>query len=160
MRKSKKHKNIADSYTKYEQIADDKVDKRTYIDINKLYNKFLINKALEGHIVTLPGRLGTLSVQGKVDKPRINEKGQIVGLAPDWVGTKKLWDSNPEAKEKKQLVYCLNKDTDGVRYKWLWSKFNSPIENKKLYSLILTRENKRSVYKKLKEGFNNFIVKY
>lgn len=152
------HRNIRDSFNKYLAIADDAVDIKTYADINKLYNKFLISKALEGHVVTLPARMGTLNIQGKYQEVKIVD-GKVRGLAPNWADTKKLWDSNPEAKERKQIVYCTNSETEGIRYKWIWSKLNILVENKKVYSLILTRENKRAVYKKIKEGFKNFIVK-
>lgn len=152
------HKNIRDSYSKYLDIADNPVDIKTYANINKKYNKFLIDKALDGHVVTLPARMGTLNIQGKYQEIKIID-GKIHGLAPNWAETKKLWDRNAEAKERKQIVYCTNADTDGIRYKWVWSKLNILVENKKVYSLILTRENKRSVYAKIKEGFKNYIVK-
>jgi hypothetical protein len=41
-------------------------------------------------------------------------------------------------------VYCTNEETDGIVYKYHWSKTRSPIENKTLYALRMTRD-KRAV---------------
>lgn len=143
--------NLRDSYKKYLETTDNPVDIKTYIILGSLYNKFLIAKALQGEEVTLPSRMGTLSIVGRKPVVRFKE-GKIVGLPPDWVKTKELWDSNPEAKERKQLLYHTNAHTDGVKYKWNWSKKNVLVENKTLYALRLTRENKRAVHQLIKDG--------
>lgn len=146
-----KNKNLKDSYQKYLTTTESPVPLKEYLDINAAYNKFLINKVLEGEEVTLPSRLGTLSIQGRKPKIRM-EDGQIRGLSPDWVKTKKLWEENEQARLKKQLVYHTNSHTDGYRFKWHWSKLNVLVENKTLYALRVTRANKRAVHKKILEG--------
>lgn len=152
-------KSIKDSYSEYLKLdSKNKVCKKIYGKIAADYNKFLVNKVLQGKEVTLPERIGILSIRGKKQKVRLNEEGKLIGLAPDWVRTKELWDSSVEAKENKQIVYHLNSDTDGVRYKFFWSKMRVPIENKTLYSLRMTRENKRAVHKKIKEGYQ-YVIK-
>ena len=98
------------------------VSKKRYIEICKAFFKFLMQKVLDGESVTLPGRLGKIEITGKKVKPIIGKDGQIKGLAPDWVNTKKLWDSNPEAKEKKTIVYHFNEHSNGIRYKFRWNK--------------------------------------
>lgn len=144
-------KNIRSSYKDYKNTTEEPVSENDYIKLNYLYNKFLIAKVLQGHEVTLPSRLGTLSVIGRKQRVRI-EDGEIVGLAPDWVKTKILWDSDPEAKKSKQLLYHTNPHSDGVRYKYTWSKKNVLVENKTLYSLRLTRCNKRALSSLIKQG--------
>lgn len=145
-------KNVRDSYKMYKESAENPVDSKTYIKYANEYNKFLAEKALEGHEVTLPMRSGVLSVIGRKQKVRFDENGKIKGLAPDWVKTKQLWDSNPEAKEKKQLVYHTNEETDGVIYKFFWSKKRMLTTNKILYALRMTRENKRAANSLIKGG--------
>lgn len=152
------NKNIRSSYKKYVQTTEEPVPVSDYIKINELYNKFLIGKALESFEVTLPSKLGTLCIVGRKPRLRFDENGKPLGLAPDWVKTKQLWESNPEAKERKQLLYHTNAETEGVRYKWVWSKKNILIENKTLYALRLTRTNKRTVHRMIKEG-KQFIIK-
>lgn len=145
-------KNLRESYRLYKESVDSPIDIKTYLLLSADYNKFLIEKVLEGKEVTLPSRMGTLSILGKEQKIRFDEEGKITGLAPDWVKTKKLWEANSIAKEKKQLVYHTNSHTDNVRYKFLWSKKNVLVENKTLYSLRLTRTNKRAVHQKILDG--------
>lgn len=145
-------KNLRDSYKTYKETAENPTDIKTYLLVAAEYNKFLINKVLEGKEVTLPSRMGTLSIVGRHQKIRFDGEGKIIGAAPDWVKTKKLWEDNPQAKKEKKLLYHINAHTEGVRYKFLWSKKNVLVENKTLYSLRLTRTNKRAVHKKILEG--------
>jgi len=145
-------KNLRESYRLYKESVANPIDIKTYLILTADYNKFLIDKVLEGKEITLPSRMGTLSILGKEQKIRFDEEGKIAGLAPDWVKTKELWDSNPEAKAEKKLLYHTNSHTDNVRYKYLWSKKNVLVENKTLYSLRLTRTNKRAVHQKIIEG--------
>lgn len=143
--------NLRDSYKEY-STQDDAVDIKTYLQITSKYNKFLIEKVLDGKEVTLPAKMGTLSILGKKQKVRFDEEGKIIGLAPDWVKTKKLWEKNPEAKKLKKLVYHTNEHTDNTRYKFLWSKCRVLVENKTLYALRMTRDNKRAVHNMIKKG--------
>ncbi len=152
------HKNLRDSYELYKQDVKDPVNIKTYILIATEYNKFLMDKVLDGEEVTLPSRLGTLSIIGKKQKVSLDEDGKIKGLAPDWVKTKQLWDSNPQAKEKKQLLYHTNSHTDNTRYKFFWSKQRILIQNKILYSLKITRDNKRAVHNLILKG-KQYITK-
>jgi len=152
-------KSLKDSYKKYCENTDNEVDIKTYLLIVGDYNKFLMNKVLEGIEVTLPARMGTLSILGKKQKVRIDEEGNIHGLAPDWVKTKKLWEENEEARKNKKLLYHINSHTDGVRYKFLWSKLQVLVENKTLYSLRMTRDNKRAVNAMAKQG-KQYKTKY
>ncbi len=130
----------------------------TKIRIANSYMEFLMDKVLDGEEVTLPSRLGTLSIIGKKQKVSLDEDGKIKGLAPDWVKTKQLWDSNPQAKEKKQLLYHTNSHTDNTRYKFFWSKQRILIQNKILYSLKITRDNKRAVHNLILKG-KQYITK-
>lgn len=145
-------KNLRDSYKLYKKEVKNPVDVKTYVLIATMYNKFLMDKVLDGEEVTLPSRFGTLCIIGRKQKIQFDEQGNIKGLAPDWVKTKKLWDSSPEAKERKQLVYHTNEHTGNIRYKFLWSKSRVLITNKTLYSLQVTRQNKREVHKRVIEG--------
>lgn len=145
-------KNLRESYKLYKKSVSNPVDIKVYLLLAADYNKFLLDKVLDGKEITLPSRMGTLSIVGRKQKIKFNDKGEIIGLAPDWVKTKALWDNNPEAKEKKKRLFHTNSHTGNVRYKFLWSKKNVLVENKTLYSLRLTRTNKRAVHKKILKG--------
>lgn len=145
-------KNLRSSYIEYKKSCPKPVKLKDYLTLTSDYNKFLIEKVLEGKEVTLPSRMGTLAVVGKTQ----NFKNGGVSLAPDWVKTKVLWEKSEKAKVEKKLVYHTNSHTDGVRYKFLWSKKNVLVENKTLFSLRMTRTNKRAVHQKILEGSQYF----
>lgn len=144
---------IKDAYANYFYSTErEPVKKMEFIDINRRFNKFLMKKVQEGHEVTFPQRLGFLRITGKKQKAKIDDNGNISGLSPNWRKTKELWDSCEECKEKKQLVYNTNEHSSGVRYRYTWSKNRSFVQNKLLYTLVMSRENKREVHRRVLEG--------
>ncbi len=147
-----KPKNVRDSYKFYKSISRLPVDCKTYIAICNDFNKFLAEKVLDGEEVTLPARMGSLSILGRKQKIRFDEEGNVQGLAPDWVKTKQLWENNSEAKANKKVVYHTNEHSSQIRYKFLWSKMNVLVTNKTLYALLMTRTNKRAVHEKIMNG--------
>jgi len=149
--------NIRSSYKTYKESVSTPVEEKQYLEIANGYMEFLIQKVLEGEEVTMPARLGTLFIQGVKKNLKFNKDG-IPLLPPNWAATKKLWDSNPDAKATKKIVYCLNEETDGVVYKLHWSKNRVPIENKLYYNFILTRANKRAIHQKIKQG-KEYLIK-
>ena len=153
----KNHYNINDSYVVYKNISANPINISEYVQIINQFMKFLILKLLSTGEIILPERLGRLSIYGKKVKVKV-EDGQIKGLAPDWVKTKELWESDKEAKNKKQLVYHFNEETNGIRYKYVWSKNRVLVSNKTLYNLRMTRTNKRELSKLVKEG-KEYLIK-
>lgn len=149
--------NIRSSYKTYKETVSTPVEEKQYLEIANGYMEFLIQKVLEGEEVTMPARLGTLFIQGVKKNLKFNKDG-IPLLPPNWAATKKLWDSNPDAKATKKIVYCLNEETDGVVYKLHWSKNRVPIENKLYYNFILTRANKRAIHQQIKKG-KEYLIK-
>ena len=154
----KKFYNTRDSYVVYKNMSDNPINISEYVQIINQFMKFLILKLLSTGEIILPERLGRLSIFGKKVNVRI-EDGEIKGLAPDWVKTKQLWDSDEEAKNNKQLVYHFNEETNGIRYKFAWSKNRVLVSNKTLYNLRMTRSNKRELSKLVREGKEYLIVK-
>lgn len=145
-------KNLKSSYKVYKNSVERPIDVKNYLLIVGDFLQFLIQKVLEGHEVTLPNRLGKLSIIGREQKITIEKNGKIKGLAPDWVKTKELWEKNPEARKNKKLVYHTNNKTGGITYRYFWAKKNVIILNKNLYSLRLTRTNKRAASSLINSG--------
>ena len=150
----KSYYNLRDSYRVYKKISKKPIDTIKYLKVVNLFMKFLISTLLETGEIVLPERLGRLEIGGKKIKVRV-EEGKIKGLAPDWIKTKELWNSNLEAREKKEIIYHFNEHTNGVRYSVKWSKNRVLVENKTLYDFILTRTNKRNLSKLIK---NNIFI--
>ena len=153
----KKFYNTRDSYVVYKNMSDNPINISEYVQIINQFMKFLILKLLSTGEIILPERLGRLSIFGKKVNVRI-EDGEIKGLAPDWVKTKQLWDSDEEAKNNKQLVYHFNEETNGIRYKFSWSKNRVLVSNKTLYNLRMTRSNNRELSKLVREG-KEYLIK-
>lgn len=153
-----KPKNIRDSYSLYKKEFPKGEDIKTYVNLCNEFNKFLIEKVLEGEEVTLPHRMGYLYIFGRKQEINFDENGNVKGLAPDWVKTKKLWEDNPEAKQRKQIMYHTNEETGGIRYKFLWAKNGVFLLNKALYSLRLSRTNKRAILNRIRNG-KEYIIK-
>lgn len=152
----KKFYNIRDSYVVYKNMSTNPISISEYLQITNHFMKFLVSKLLSVGEITIPERLGKLNIFGKKVKIKV-ENGEIKGLAPDWVKTKQLWDSDEEAKKNKQLVYHFNEETNGVRYKFSWSKNRVLVSNKTLYNLRMTRTNKRELSSLIKQGKEYFI---
>lgn len=153
----KKFYNTRDSYVVYKNMSVNPINISQYVQIINHFMKFLSSKLLSTGEIILPDRLGRLSIFGKKVNVRI-EDGEIKGLAPDWVKTKQLWDSDEEAKNNKQLVYHFNEETNGIRYKFAWSKNRVLVSNKTLYNLRMTRSNKRELSRLVREG-KEFLIK-
>lgn len=153
----KSYFNLRDSYKTYKQEVEVPIDIRTYMYIVNGFIQFLVCKLFSRGEILLPERLGVLSIIGRKQKVRI-EDGKIKGLAPDWGKTKELWAHDEQAKENKQLVYHFNEQTNGVRYKFFWGKVRVAVPNKTLYSLKMTRANKRFLSELIKSG-KEYLIK-
>jgi hypothetical protein len=150
--------NIRESFRHYRANSENPCDIKTYIGLNLKYLKFLMSKVFSGHEVTLPLRMGTLSIRGKKIKLRFREDGTPI-LPVDYAATKKLWKECPECEQKKQKVYHTNEHTDEVTYSFFWSKKSIFVNNKEFYSLIMTRDNKREVSRLVKKEGMQYAVK-
>ena len=139
-------------------MSDNPISISEYVQIVNHFMKFLISKLLLTGEIIIPERLGRLNIFGKKVNIKV-EDGEIKGLAPDWVKTKQLWDSDQESKDKKQLVYHFNEETNGIRYRFAWSKNRVLVSNKTLYNLRMTRTNKRELSKLVRGGKEYLIVK-
>lgn len=144
--------NLRESYKHYQKHTEDYVSIKVYLQITLGFIQFLMRKICDGKDIKLPSELGILGVRGKKVKPRLDEQGNIVGLAPDWVGTKVLWDQNSEAKNQRQLLYHFNEHSAGFRYKVVWFKKGFKFKNKSVYSIKLSRANKRAISDLIKQG--------
>lgn len=155
-----KVKGIRHSYpllNKTDKVLYSKIEKKEYCRIVEDFLKFTINKSQEGFEVFLPCSFGSIKIVGKKFKPRLNERGDIMNQPINWKETYKLWNTNTEAKKSKERIYHLNEHTNNVRYKYIWSKKNIYATYKEMYAFILTRNNKRTLAKLLKEG-KEFLV--
>jgi len=141
------------------------IDHQTFSNILKDFNLELAKLILEENVeFRMPSNLGTVRMRKKKKKILFHEDGSIntSNLCVDWKATKDFWAKEYpglDAKELKairykKLIYHLNEHTETFTVRLYWKKHASRIVNKKVYSLFLTRANKRRVAELLKTDPN------
>ena len=89
------------NYYKNNTKSSKKINLSDYRKLMNFFNTFLMKKILEGNEITLPHRLGKISIQGIHQNIRLDDKGNIKGTRIDWFSTKDLWSKNPEHAKKR-----------------------------------------------------------
>ena len=138
--------NLRDSYKYYKTCNPaSTVDVKIYLYIITGFVKFIMQKVFDGFDVELAGgrSLGTIGIRGKKLIPKLEEQGNMIHGSVDWGATRKLWESNHEAKKNKVLLKHLNEHTNGIAYNLLWWPTGMKIGNKRLYNLVFCKPNKR-----------------
>ena len=135
-----------------------KITLHEYLTISKKYNEFLVQKVMEGHIVTLPGSVGRLTVIGRRVRPHKTKNGRWANIAPDMPWFRKQVEQDPDF-DRNKMMYLTNDQTNNISYKFVWSKKNISNSNKEMYTLRLIRRHKRALSAKIKEGKEYYIDK-
>lgn len=144
--------NIRNSYKTYKDMSENPIDFKDYLDLSHLYLSFLVEKILKGDEVTLPSRMGSIEIRGTKEKIKVDETGNITGLSPNWKKTVELWNKDENAKKNRKLVYNTNEHSANTRYRFVWRKSRVLVSNKTLYSLKMSRANKRLLSNLIKQG--------
>lgn len=135
-----------------------KVDRLTFCRIANEFNKDIMALVQDGDTVKLPEKMGAIFVRGKKVVTEYDEElGRISNQSIDFGETNKLWARCPECKEKKLRVYHENEHSDGVRYRYFWSKDRMAVENKLFYTMVFTRHNKRTLAAMIKQGKEYYV---
>lgn len=114
-------------------------DWETYSRINYMFNKLITNRLLEGHIIKLPFGLSRMMIYGhKLNFARTNK------LPVDFKAT----------KEYGKVIYFTNDHSNECIYRFKWVKKLVRNKNKKFYSFIPSRTNKRRLAHILNSGNN------
>lgn len=151
--KAKKY-GFNDIYNFYKKNAKKPVDKETFRSVWSEFAESVTDSIVEGKDFLMPFKIGFLGIRKHKIKVKLNPDGSIDKryLRPDWKATKELWKKDEQAKERKQLVFHLNKHFNGYNCKWHWDKKGCRIVNQTAYSLVMTRQNKRKLAKAIFEG--------
>ena len=153
-------KNILSSYKNYRKSGGTtNVGRLEFCRIINAFNKHIMLLINEGHEVKLPEKMGTLSVKGKKIETKYDEDlNRIINQSIDYGETNKLWARCPECQKNKQVIYHLNEHSDGIRYKFFWSKEKMIVENKLFYTMVFTRSNKRTLSNLITEHGRSYYV--
>lgn len=164
-------KHTIDAFNFYKANTENPLGYNAYTKIAFGYTNFIIDKVMDGNDVQLGAKLGTIAIRGKKARPVINCRGEIRGVAPAWGKTKKMWTAKAEAlglsfeeyvattpKEERELVYCFNEHTNGIRYSLLWFNKNVNVMNKAYYSLTFMRRVKRAIMNAVNNGKEYLVL--
>lgn len=106
----------------------------------------------EGLDFTIPFQLGIIGVRKYKPTVKLSESGSLINKLPvNPLETAKLWDSNPEAREKRIYIRYTNKHSDGYVFSLYYFKNKAKFKNKEGYSMIHKRGLKRKLSKNIKE---------
>jgi hypothetical protein len=142
---SKKYKKDTEinniSAIKYNQIIG---------DFNKKIAEDIIEKTKD---LELPFQLGTIGVRKYKPKVQLQTDNTLINYMPvNPLATAKLWDENPEAKEKKVYIRYTNKHSSGFVFKLKYFKQKAKYKNKKIYFIKMKRTVTRPLAKNIKQG--------
>jgi hypothetical protein len=146
---------IKEIYKYYKSYSENPVEYQIFVRAWKDFAEQIINDIVfTGKDFMMPFRIGNLGIRKHKIIVNVNADGTIDKryLRPDWASTKKLWEDDPEAKKRKQLVFHLNKHFRGFNCKWFWDKSTCSITNQTAYSLVMSRTNKRKLAQAIFSG--------
>lgn len=165
-RSSKKipaHYGMSDFYKYYKEHSEDPVSPSVYNKVVSLFNEKVIDEIInKSKVYTIP--FLRLKIGIRKSKPKIKFKDGVVvnGNPVDWVTTKKLWETDEEAKKNKTLVRFLNKHTFGYVFKIHALKFAARFKDKALFRFKPNRKFQRDLSKRIndknKDRFDSFLL--
>lgn len=143
---NRKSYTVPDYYKHYLTTIDRdtiyEIDYSTYRKILNAFFKFLRDEILEeSREVKLPCVLGTLSV---------------VKSQPKEYTSKSLRVDYHLSKQYGKLMFHLNEETNGFKYRYHWCKRTMRTKNKSKYRFIATRANKRYLAYLLKNNLKDY----
>lgn len=133
------------------------IDRKKFGNIIKDIHSEIIKKILyESCYFRMPCGLPSIRVRKYKRKVRFKEDGSIdpKSLAINWLATRKLWEENKEAKEKKKLVYFINDHTDGYSANIIIEKYSANVPNLSVYRFKPSRDNDRELATILLNPYN------
>ena len=115
-----KHVPIIGSRILYGLCKDalpDNVDYATWRKVTLELAAVMAEDVLNGRIVTLPRRMGSLSLRRKPRVVKIGDDGKPkVNTPVDWGATVRLWSEDDEARKNKVMVHHESKNVYSIMY--------------------------------------------
>lgn len=147
---------MPDYYKYYSKNYNDPVSKLIYNKIITDFNKELCNLVIHDQIEYTFPHLGFELMIRKIKKKVRIVDGKLANNLPiDWQATKKLWEEDEEAKNKKLLIRQNNSHTSGYIFKIYLRKYKAKLKNKSYYQFMPNRIFKRNLAKRIKDKNKN-----
>ena len=165
----KKRKRIKSNYnTKYYiDYIHTRLNKKyglTYPQISKIitmYHELAREDYSVGEPIFLKKSMGNLQLYKEKREIYLNAKGEIVNNLPiNFRATWKLWNENPELKNKTYIRY-LNKHSDGFMFTTSYQISKAKYKNKNVYTFQFNETLKEMLHNNiLEDKVDAFINKY
>ena len=143
--------------TKQKELKKDFVERSLFSKIVKQFNDEICKEIVENaYEYRMPFRLGYLRIRKHKTRIILDANGKLKTshMHPDWTATKALWEKSESAKKEKKIMWHTNKHTQGFYCKWYWDKTVCNIRNSSVYSLVMSRTNKRNIADAIKNKEN------
>ena len=144
--KIKCHFGLPDYFRFYKQTSKNPKGKAKFSSVLKDYLNANRNAVSNfGYIFVLPQRMGRVEIRKNKAEIKVGKDGVIINkLAINWKETKKLWEENPEAKEKKIKIRYTNEHTGGYVFRPRYMKNTANYKNKSIYRMKVNRAMSRN----------------
>lgn len=144
-------------YYKHYRANGGTVNRDLYPKVLNAYFASMKEDLFDRREITLPLKFGTLRIQKYQPELKFDDDGKLINKAAvDIASTHKLWERDPEAKEKRVLVRYRNLHSDGFIFKIHWVKGKIP--NLFLFSHKKNRVLSRELAHKIKnENYDTYI---
>jgi hypothetical protein len=154
---------MKDYYNFYSEKYNSNMPRTKYNKIISDINQGIIDLMLnEGFEFKIPHINSTIMIKKDKRTPRI-VNGKVINPSPvDWVTTRKLWESDPEAEEKKILVRYVNSHTSGYVFRIYLKKFGATFKNRSVYKFKASRKFQRELTARIndenKDRFDTYLL--
>ena len=128
--------------------------------LNGLFSKIRDKMTSDVYDYKLPRRLGVIKIRKFIKIVKIDDNGKMSHrLAPNWKATKELWNSDPEMKAQKKIIFHDNENTNGYTFKIVYSKKSANFRGQGIYKLKPCRRFTRNLSVNITNGkFDTFLL--
>lgn len=100
-----------------------------------------------------PSKIGKVELRKKKTEVFVDDDGKIINKLPiNWRETRKLWKSNPKAREDRVKIKYTNEHTDGYTFRILYLRAKANYKNKSIYKIQFNRDMKRNLSNSIFQG--------
>lgn len=140
------HYGMPDYYKHYKTVCKEPVSRILFNEIVSDFNSKIVDLIINDNLDFIPTTLQfSFCIRKSKRLPRI-EDGRLINTTPvDWKATNKLWDEDPEAKERKIRVRFLNDHSSKNVFRIKALKIGSRYTNRKFYRFLACRNFQRSL---------------
>ena len=141
-------------YDSYKKNHGKEVSRLKYGQVLREFNEHVRDRlSTKGAGYVIPSGLGKIELRKFKAEVKIGEDGEIINHLPtNWKETRKLWEENPAAKEKKIRIKFTNEHTDGHTFRIVYLRFKATYKNKSVYKMRFNRTMKRDLSKSIFQG--------